>query len=149
MEFFFGSVTAFFCMYFFTKQVAKLQQKSKNIKIPTYSQSQMWHITEPARMLDEMISHVVNKTKKTQAQKHNDSIHIKVVISNGEAFWIKDNVFYTARVSDHQVDHENATVVDTMAMDDVQLKRISEIVEILREEEENNHDSGRPGNKEI
>lgn len=149
MEFFFGSVTSFLCMYFFTKYTSRLQQKARSIKMPIHSQAKLWRITEPARIIDQMINHVKESKKKTQAQKFYDSIHIRVVISNNEAFWIKDNVFYTANINDHQVDHENARVVDTMAMDDVQLKRISEIVEILREEEENNHDSGRPGNKEI
>ena len=148
MEFFLGSISAFICMYFFTKNISKLNDKTVNLKVPVHSQARLWEITEATRVLDDMIKVIKQANKKTQAQKHYDSLHIKVVISDGEAFWIKDNIFYTANITDHQVDHEHARVVDTMAMDDVQLKRISEIVEILREEE-NNHDSGRSGNKEL
>jgi tRNA nucleotidyltransferase/poly(A) polymerase len=149
MEFFFGSVSAFVCMYLFTRFVSQLSNKTKrNVKPPIHSQARMWKVMEPARLFEELIKVSTAATKKTQAQKMYDSLHIKVVISENEAFWIKDNVFYTADIRDQHVDHENARVVDTMTMDDVQLKRISEIVEILREEE-NNHDSGRSGNKEI
>jgi hypothetical protein len=149
MEFFLGSVSAFICMYLFTRFTSQLSNKTnKNLRAPIHTQARLWRITEPTRFIDEMINAVKLSKKKTQAQELYDSLHIKVVISENEAFWIKDNIFYTADILDHHVDHENARAVDTMAMDDVQLKRISEIVEILREEEKN-HDSGRSGNKEL
>lgn len=102
-------------------------------------------------MFNEMIKYVKEvggKGPKTQSQKHYDSLHVKVVIAEDAAYWIANHVFYMADIdrSSRQVLQETTRTVDTMTMNDVQLKKIEEIVEILREGED---DSRSTGNKEF
>jgi hypothetical protein len=83
----------------------------------------------------------------TQTSKHHDSLHVKVVIADNEAYWISNDKFYVADVRDKMVIQESTREVDTMAMDDVELNKISEIVELLRKEDKN--DRGSSGNKKL
>ena len=57
-----------------------------------------------------------------------------------QAYWIKDNVFYTADMDGDYVDKDTTRRVDTMAMNTVQLDKMMFIVDKLREG--NLNDSG-------
>ena len=61
-----------------------------------------------------------------------------------QAYWVKDNVFYTADMSGEIVDKETTRVVDTMTMSKVQLDKMVFIMDRLREG--NLNDSGGTGN---
>jgi hypothetical protein len=90
---------------------------------------------------------VLSKKKISQTTKHYESVNIKVVIAEHQAYWIANNKFYVADVDhqNHMVNQETAREVDTMTMDDVQLKRISEIVELLRKDTDDSSNPGEQG----
>jgi len=59
---------------------------------------------------------------------------------DNNAYWIKDNVFYMADMSsDGMVDKDTTRIVDTMAMNKVQLDKMMFIIDRLRED---TYDSG-------
>jgi hypothetical protein len=82
--------------------------------------------------LDKQISSEKVRVE-TQAQKHEKKTRIKVIIMDDQAYWVKDNVFYTADMSGEIVDKETTRVVDTMTMSKVQLDKMVFIMDRLRE----------------
>jgi predicted ribosome-associated RNA-binding protein Tma20 len=87
----------------------------------------------------------IKKNIKTQSQIHEEKNSIKVIIMDNSAYWIKDNVFYTAQISlDGDVDKNTTSIVDTMSMDKVQLDKMMFIIDRLREGTFD--DSGGTGN---
>lgn len=72
--------------------------------------------------------------RNTQATKYEDSQSVKVVMTDAQAYWIKDNVFYTADIDENHFINKNSTRrVDTMSMDSVQLEKMMFIVDKLTE----------------
>jgi hypothetical protein len=105
-----------------------------------YRQSTVHHLVHPF-----IHPSIFNKTKKeSQAVKHFNKTNIKVIIMDGSAFWIKDNVFYTAQITDGGVDKDTTSAVDTTHMDKVQLDKMLFIIDQLRDG--NINDSGGSGN---
>jgi hypothetical protein len=72
-------------------------------------------------------------------------VNVKVIILGHTAFWIKNNVFYTANIDEDGIDKESTKVVDTMSMDKVQLDKMLFILDQLRDGEVN--DSGSSGDQ--
>jgi len=145
MEFLLGSVITLVTLFVAAKQFAR--SKAVNLKVNVhYSQTRAFELTRPLHLLEDMVKLVMTKPV-TQTTKFDDSLHVKVVIADNEAYWISNNTFYVADVRDRMVIQESARAVDTMTMDDVQLKKISEIVEILREEDQD--DRRGPGDKKL
>jgi hypothetical protein len=83
------------------------------------------------------------KELDSQAARHQAKSNIKVLFTEQKAYWIKDNSLFEADVEGGQVKEESAKVVDTMALDRVQLNEIAFIVEKLTEG--TNYDGGSPG----
>lgn len=142
MEYFIGSImtiiTIAFCNKMFNKKIPK--PFKSNVE---YSQSRLVEIMKPVQALYGLIT-ILNKEKLvTQTTKHYDSQHVRVIISDTEAYWISNNKFYTASVEGSKIIEETTKEVDTMTMDDVQLNKIIEIVEMLG----GNDDSSGTGNK--
>ena len=61
-----------------------------------------------------------------------------------QAYWVKDNVFYTADMDEGDVNKNTTREVDTMTMNKVQLDKMMFIMDRLREGTFN--DSGGTGN---
>ena len=70
---------------------------------------------------------------KTQSRKYHEKMNIKVIIVDKNAYWVKDNIFYTAPMINEHIDNELAQQVDTMNMDRVQLEQMLFIMDKLRE----------------
>jgi hypothetical protein len=70
-------------------------------------------------------------SKMTQAKKIYESEYKKVLIINNEAYWISDNAVYVADIIDGEPIDGSARKVDTIGMDDVQLKKIMFVVKTL------------------
>lgn len=70
---------------------------------------------------------------KNQSRNYIKSSYVRVVISEDNAYWIKDNALFVAQVVDGMVDKESQRRVDTMGMDSVELEKTMVIVEKLRE----------------
>lgn len=139
-KYFLGSLITIFAMYIFAKLFYKEQENIKKINIYKYSQSHIHHIVNPFINQDNLIK----PKKMTQTRKHYDKTNLRVIIVEDEAFWIKDNIFYTARMTNEGVDKETTSVVDTMNMDKVQLDKMLFIIDQLRDGKKD--DSGSAGN---
>ena len=79
--------------------------------------------------------HIENMNKnlklKTQATDMFDKQHVRVLILEDQAFWIENNAVYVSTFDNGFVDKENAQKLDTMGMNDVELKKMMTIVEQL------------------
>lgn len=104
-----------------------------------YSQSHIYSIMKP--ILDFVP--LMGSFKETQASKYLQSLYIRVMVLENEAFWIKDNALYTANLVDGEVDKNTTRKVDTMTMNKVELEKTMFIVEKLREGQD--HDNGSTG----
>lgn len=71
--------------------------------------------------------------KKSQSKNHEKETNVRVIIIDGQAYWIKDNIFYNAPLINDLVDKESAQRVDTTHMDKVQLDQMLFILDKLRE----------------
>ena len=136
MEYFFGSLITLLVMSYFGKRSANIV--SKPLKTVRLSQS----------YIDTVIAHKIieefspKPQKKTQSLEHTKKDEVRVIIIEGEAYWIVDQTLYTAQIIDGSVDNETTKKVDTMTMDDVQLEKTQFIVQKLTEGKGN--DSGYP-----
>lgn len=101
----------------------------KNKISPTrYSQAYIHDLTQPLYIYDIAAS----ESKKSQLTKHYDSLYLKTLILNGNAYWIKNNTLFVAKMSeDGMIDQDTAVQVDTMSMNKVQLDEVVLIVEEL------------------
>lgn len=95
----------------------------------TYSQSHVHELIRPF-MPDnsEML-----KIKVTQASKHYDQVHIRILMVQNKAYWIKNSVLYVADMVDGDIDRDSAKEVDIISMDKVQLDKMMFIVDKLTE----------------
>lgn len=71
--------------------------------------------------------------RKSQSKNHDKETNVRVIIVDGQAYWIKDNIFYNAPLINDLVDKESAQRVDTTHMDKVQLDKMLFILDKLRE----------------
>ena len=71
--------------------------------------------------------------RKSQSRNHEKETNVRVIIVDGQAYWIKDNIFYNAPLVNNLVDKESAQRVDTTHMDKVQLDQMLFILDKLRE----------------
>ncbi len=108
-----------------------------------FSQSRLHELIKPLDILTDFVRIMSKREIPTQSRNHHASQHVRVIMSESEAYWIANNTFYVADVIDSLIVQETTREVDTMVMDDVQLKKIMEIVKMLGD----NNDSGSSGNK--
>ena len=115
-------------MYVTTRLITYNKVNNKK-DIPRYSQSHIHMLILP--LLPE-----IRKYKKkmiTQSSKHEERTNVKVVIMDNKAYFIKNGTFYCADMHGTEIDGANATSVDTMAMDKVQLDKMLFIMDQLRD----------------
>lgn len=138
MKYLAGSFLTIIAIFVYSKFIFKnVSQIAKSDY--RYSQSHIHHLINPLLPPLEKIK----KGKITQSQKHYDKVNLKVVILNDDAYWIKDNVLYTGKITQDGIDKDTSFVVDTMAMDKVQLDQMLFIVDQLREGKiDDSRDSG-------
>lgn len=85
------------------------------------------------------------RTKKNrQSQNYFDKTTLKIYVLENQAYWIAEGGLHTAKVIDGSLDRNSTKKVDTMGMDEVELKRIIYVIDQLNEGKQN--DSGNPGN---
>jgi hypothetical protein len=132
MEYFIGSVITIVLMIALSYFSRKLPlQESFTVQT---SQSYLFSLTGYQAVMD-----YVDKPKASQASKHMEQMFTRIIIINGKAYWIKDNVFYVADMVDKEVDKSTAKEVDIMAMDKVQLKEAMFIIDKLKEDSYNDN----------
>lgn len=135
MEYFLGSVITLIAMFVTTRLISSQKNITQDIT-PRYSQSHIHSIIAP--LLPELKDY--RKPRVSQSAKHEDRTNIKVVILDNKAYFVKDGTFYCAEMDGTYIDSANATLVDTMGMDRVQLDKMLFIMDQLREGKTN--DSG-------
>ena len=140
MEYLIGSAFTLLCLYVVFK-IINIDSIDPRMPKLRYSQSYIHSIVSP--LLPPLSD--LKKRLVSQATKHYDSVNVKVIILGNSAFWIKNNVFYTANIDDEGINKESTRVVDTMNMDKVQLDKMLFILDQLRDGEIN--DSGSTGDK--
>jgi len=84
----------------------------------------------------------------TQSQKHIQKNMLRVVITEGKAYWILDNVFYTADAINGRVDEKTIKPLEVENMSTKELNKMLSILDDLKQEIGPN-DSGGAGNKRI
>jgi hypothetical protein len=140
MEYLIGSAFTFLCLYLVIRFISIDSVKQEPFRL-RYSQSHIHSIVSP--LLPPLSQ--LKKPLVSQATKHYDSVNVKVIILGHTAFWIKNNVFYTANIDEDGIDKDSTKIVDTMSMDKVQLDKMLFILDQLRDGEVN--DSGSSGDQ--
>ena len=84
----------------------------------------------------------------TQSQKHIQKNMLRVVIADGNAYWILNNVFYTANAINGRVDEETIKPLDIENMPTKELNKMLSILDDLKQGVRPNDSSGT-GNKGI
>ena len=102
----------------------------------------------------EMVKDVVPKQRFdkpkviTQSQRHIQKNMLRVVIAEGSAYWILNNVFYTANAINGRVDEETIKPLDIENMPRKELDKMLSILDDLKQGVGPN-DSSSTGNKGI
>jgi hypothetical protein len=135
MEYFLGSAITMIAMFVTTRLVASQKTNIKNNDF-IYRQSHIHEIISP--LIPNLVSY--KKEIIRQSSKQEEKTNIKVVIFDNKAYFVKDGTFYCAEMHGTEIDGANATLVDTMGMDKVQLDKMLFIMDQLRDGKKN--DSG-------
>jgi hypothetical protein len=131
MEYLLGSLVTLVTILFVNRIINK-KVKSLN-KLPKlfYSQSIVHATLSPLLPSNAELKNTSNI--KRQSKNHQSKTTMRVLFLQDKAYWIQDNIFYTADLVEGLVDEETKTKVDIMGMDKVQLEEMSFIVEKLTE----------------
>lgn len=129
MEYLVGSLSTFIVLYFSAK-IFFSKEISKN-KAPTFRYSQS-HIHEIIKPLLPPMKFMIKKPDR-QSSKHEKKTNVKVIILDNTAYWIKDNLFYSASLDNDKIDIDSTKVLDIMSMDKIQLDKMLFIVDRLRD----------------
>ena len=71
----------------------------------------------------------------SQSKIHSEKYMIKVMVLEDNAYWVKDNIFFTANVEDGLVLPETTKQVDTLNMSKKDIDKMMFILDKLKEEE--------------
>lgn len=114
------------------------------LKKHKYKQSYIYEIVK-----DIVPKQVFDKPKvMTQSEKHIQKNMLKVVITEGKAYWVVDNVFYIANAINGRVDEKTIKPLDIENMSTKELDNMLSILDDLKQGVEPN-DSGSTGNKRV
>jgi hypothetical protein len=101
--------------------------KKEKVYEPMMTQSMIHNQYSKQRKYIEKIN------RKSQSKIRQEKENVRVIIVENEAYWIKDNGFYTAPMVDNLISKDSAIQVDTSTMDKVQLDKMLFIMDKLRE----------------
>lgn len=91
-----------------------------------YSQSEMHNLLKkyaPEKMEEKPIS---------QLRKHAKKNSIKIIVIDNEAYWVADNIFYTAELVKNSPDFVNAKPVDTSKMSQQEIDKMMFVLDNLK-----------------
>lgn len=130
MEFVLGILFAFATIFFVRRFILTESLLSdENTQRLIYRQSHVFNLISPyIHYMTESIA-----LPNTQAYDHESKNKLRVVFTDDKAYWIRNNAFYQADLVDGLVDESTAKIVDTMAMDKVELDKMIFIVQQLTE----------------
>jgi hypothetical protein len=67
----------------------------------------------------------------SQSMKHTEKHMIKIIVIDGKAYWVSDNIFYTAQTENGQIIHDTAEPVDINNMPKKELDKMLFILDNL------------------
>jgi hypothetical protein len=67
----------------------------------------------------------------SQSMKHTEKHMIKIIVIDGKAYWVSDNIFYTAQTENGQIIHDTAKPVDINNMPKKELDKMLFILDNL------------------
>jgi hypothetical protein len=126
MEYAIGSAVTILALFVFSRLFRLKSEKVREIKI-NHTQSRVFELIKPALPFIEKQPEPL----MTQAAIHDRSIHLRVIVSDGIAYWIYQNRLYQGDFVDGELDKESGKLVDTMALSKVELEKMSFIVDRL------------------
>lgn len=129
MEYILGSLVTLVTIVVANKIITKKAAVYKTSGI-AYTQSVVHEVLAPFLPTNKELR---NTRINSQSSKHTKDNTMRVLFVSDKAYWIKNNVFYTADLVNGIVDEESTKKVDIMGMNDVQLKEMSFIVDKLTE----------------
>jgi hypothetical protein len=133
---FFINLSLFCFVYILYKR-----RKTKSINKIMYTQSNMHEIIK-----NFIPSDFFDKPKKlSQAEKHLERNTVKVIFIEEKAYWVSNNVFYTAEATNGGVDEETAKPVNTENMTKNDINKMLFILDNLKNG--NSDDSGSARNE--
>jgi len=138
MEYVVGAVLTLFIVAVANSLISKRAQ-DKKMSVVRYSQSYIYSVVAP--MMFGFNGPIPKRS--TQANNYQEEAYVKIVVVENKAYFIKNSGFYVANVVEGDVDKDSTKEVDTMSMNDVELKNIMHIVEVLTGGDRN--DSGGTG----
>lgn len=127
MEYLFGAIVTASTMFFTYRWLQKNSVRVKPIKVLA-TQSRTNELIKEMFMPNESFPMATS-----QAMKYFDSINLRILILEEQAYWIKNNAVFVAEVVNGEIEKETAKEVDTMTMDKIQLNKLMFIVEKLKE----------------
>ena len=106
----------------------------------------MYRQSDAHNFLKEFFSRdTENKNKTTQSKKRQEERGTKIIITEDDkAYWVIDNIFYTANVINGKPDFENARPIDTSNMSKKELDKMLFILDNLGRGDKN--ERGSSGN---
>lgn len=115
--------------------------RKKALKKIVYSQSDIHNLIK-----DFIPRQIFSKPKTiSQSRKHAEENTVKVIIIDGNAYWVKDNIFYTAETKSGVIVHESTKPVDIGNMPKKELDKMLFILDNL--DRGKNNDSSSSGNE--
>lgn len=129
MEFLIGSAFTLI-MFVMVRRSVEKHAKQNKVKGLMFSQSYR------DKLFYQNIPNFGQEPKKklvTQATKHTESVSTRIIMMDNIAYWIEESGVVFAKITEEGINQEDKKPLDTMGMDDVELKKIMFIVEKLTE----------------
>lgn len=136
MEYLFPVLLTFIAISF-TIVVLKKAEK-KVLKNNEYRQSDIHKIIKPF-----ISSETINANKQTQMDKMLEKNSVSVMIMDNKAYWVFQNVFYTADFVDGDVDPETTRPIDTSSMSRTDMEKMLFILDNLGDGNKNDSSGTR------
>lgn len=111
------------------KKNAKIRERG--IKTAMRSQSTVYNKTKQFIPKD-----LKNREHVSQSMNHSNKFMVKVMVIDDNAYWVKDNVFFTADVKDGSVMPETTRQVDTLDMSKQDIDKMIFILDKLKDDSE-------------
>lgn len=110
------------------------------LKKMSYRQSDIHNITKSFYKKNNAV-----KTKQTQISKRIERDAVKVVLTEDRAYWVAENIFYSAELVNDKPDMSTAKPIDTSNLSKEDLDKMLFILDNL--DRGNNHERGSTGNE--
>lgn len=119
------SVLTFYCSYSIIRYNAKI--RARGIKMVFKSQSAIHN------KIKHFAPDVAKVNPPSQSKIHVQKHMLRVMIIDGKAYWVKDNVFFVADTDNGIVLHNTAQQVDTVSMSKPDVDKMMFILDKLKE----------------